>query len=75
MQRPSNTLRHKQKSKIKHKLRWFSHANRWLTRIGLFVVLTSNRELKQATFWSTRTAAGSKLRRSRWRMMASAVLV
>ena len=34
-----------------------------------------NRELKQATFLSTRTAAGSKLRRYRWRMMASAVLV
>ena len=33
------------------------------------------RELKQATFLSTRTAAGSKLRRYRWRMMASAVLV
>ena len=34
-----------------------------------------NRELKQATFLSIRTAAGSKLRRYRWRMMASAVLV
>ena len=36
---------------------------------------TSNSELKQATFLSTRTAAGSKLRRYRWRMLASAVLV
>ena len=35
----------------------------------------SNRELKQATFLSTRTAAGSELRRYRWRMMATAVLV
>ena len=34
-----------------------------------------NRELKQATFFSTRTAAGRKLHRYRWRMMASAVLV
>ena len=34
-----------------------------------------NRELKQATFLSTRTSAGSKLRRFRWRMMASVVLV
>ena len=34
-----------------------------------------NKELKQATFLSTRTVAGSKLRRYRWRMMASAVLV
>ena len=34
-----------------------------------------NGELKQATFLSTRTAAGSKLCRYRWRMMASAVLV
>ena len=34
-----------------------------------------NSELKQATFLSTRTAAGSKLRRYKWRMMASAVLV
>ena len=33
------------------------------------------RELKQATSLSTRAAAGSKLRRYRWRMMASAVLV
>ena len=33
------------------------------------------RELKQAPFLSTRTAAGSKLRRYRWRMMASAVLL
>ena len=33
------------------------------------------RELKQATFLSTRTSAGSKPRRYRWRMMASAVLV
>ena len=33
------------------------------------------RELKQVTFLSTRTAAGSKLRPYRWRMMASAVLV
>ena len=33
------------------------------------------RELKQATFLSTRTAAGSKLRHYRWLMMASAVLV
>ena len=33
------------------------------------------RELKQATFLSTRAAAGSKFRRYRWRMMASAVLV
>ena len=32
-------------------------------------------EIKQATFLSTRTAAGSKLRRYRWRMMATAVLV
>ena len=32
-------------------------------------------KIKQATFLSTRTAAGSKLRRYRWRMMASAVLV
>ena len=38
-------------------------------------VLFVNRELKQATFLSTRTGAGSKLRRYRWRMMASAVLV
>ena len=37
--------------------------------------LTDIRELKQATFLSTRTAAGSKLRRQRWQMMASAVLV
>ena len=34
-----------------------------------------NRELKQATFLSTRTSTGSKPRRYRWRMMASAVLV
>ena len=34
-----------------------------------------NRELKQATFLSTRTSAGSKSRRYRWRVMASAVLV
>ena len=34
-----------------------------------------NRELKQATSLSTRTAAGSKLRRYRWQMMASAVHV
>ena len=33
------------------------------------------RELKQATFLSTRTSTGSKPRRHRWRMMASAVLV
>ena len=33
------------------------------------------RELKQATFLSTRTSAGSKSRRYRWQMMASAVLV
>ena len=37
--------------------------------------IESNRELKQATFLSTRTAAGSKLRRYRWRVMASAALV
>ena len=35
----------------------------------------ANRELKQATFLSTRTSTGSKPRRYRWRMMASAVLV
>ena len=35
----------------------------------------SGTELKQATFLSIRTAAGSKLSRYRWRMMASAVLV
>ena len=36
----------------------------------------ASRELnKQATFLSTRTAAGSKLHRYKWRMMASAVLV
>ena len=34
-----------------------------------------NRELKQVTFLSTRTSAGSKSRRYRWRMMASAVLI
>ena len=34
-----------------------------------------NRQLKQATFLSTRTSTGSKPRRYRWRMMASAVLV
>ena len=34
-----------------------------------------NRELKQATFLSTRTTTGSKPRRYRWRMIASAVLV
>ena len=34
-----------------------------------------NREFKQATFLSARTVAGSELRRYRWRMMASAVLV
>ena len=39
------------------------------------VVSIAIRELKQATFLSTRTAAGSKLRRYRWRMMASAALV
>ena len=33
------------------------------------------RELKQATFLSTRTSTGSKPRRYRWRMVASAVLV
>ena len=33
------------------------------------------REFKQATFLSTRTSAGNKLRRYRWRVMASAVLV
>ena len=33
------------------------------------------RELKQATFLSARTSTGSKPRRYRWRMMASAVLV
>ena len=33
------------------------------------------RELKQATFLSTRTSTGSKPRRYRWRMMSSAVLV
>ena len=33
------------------------------------------REIKQATLLSTRTSAGSKSRRYRWRMMASAVLV
>ena len=33
------------------------------------------RELKQATFLSTRTPTGSKSRRYRWRMMVSAVLV
>ena len=38
-------------------------------------VCVYTRELKQATFLSTRTAPGSKLRRYRWRMMASAVLV
>ena len=37
--------------------------------------LTHITALKQATFLSTRTAAGSELRRYRWRMMASAVLV
>ena len=34
-----------------------------------------SRELKEATFLSTRTSAGSKSRRYRWRVMASAVLV
>ena len=38
-------------------------------------VMRSNRELKQATFLSTRSSAGSKPHRYRWRMMASAVLV
>ena len=38
-------------------------------------MLEGIRELKQATFLSTQTAAGSKLRRYKWRMMASAVLV
>ena len=33
------------------------------------------RELKQATFLSTRTPTGSKSRRYRWRMVVSAVLV
>ena len=33
------------------------------------------RELKQATFLSTRTSTGSKPRRYRWQVMASAVLV
>ena len=37
--------------------------------------VADDRELKEATFLSTRTAAGSKLRRYRWRMMASAVFV
>ena len=37
--------------------------------------LSNNRELKQATFLSTRTAAGGKLRRYRLRMMAPTVLV
>ena len=41
----------------------------------LFLFGHVSRELKQATFLSTRTAAGSKLCRYRWRMMASAVLV
>ena len=46
------------------------------TEVLMLVVSWLNvRELKQATFLSTRTAAGSKLRRYRWRMMASAVLV
>ena len=37
--------------------------------------LVINRELKQATFLSTRTPTGSKSRRYRWRMMVPAVLV
>ena len=40
-----------------------------------FECFTVNRELKQATFLSTRTPAGSKSNRYRWRMMMSAVLV
>ena len=46
-----------------------------ISRMDQRLSLFNFRELKQATFLSTRTAAGSKLRRYRWRMMASAVLV
>ena len=41
----------------------------------LLFLIFINRKLKQATFLSTRTAAGSKLRRYGWRMIALAVLV
>ena len=45
--------------------------------LSLFIVSTLcySRELKQATFLSTRTSAGSKSRRYKWQMVASAVLV
>ena len=38
-------------------------------------IFAANRELKQATFLSTRTPTESKSRRYRWRMIVSAVLV
>ena len=41
----------------------------------LATLVRDNRGLKQATFLSTRTSAGSKSRRYRWRIVASAVLV
>ena len=40
-----------------------------------FLFFFVNRELKQATFLSTRTPTGNKSRRYRWRMIVSAVLV
>ena len=43
--------------------------------LNSFVPDISIRELKQATFLSTRTSAGSKSRRYRWRVVVSAVLV
>ena len=51
--------------------------NRYLAKIDIWYNsnLWHSRELKQATFLSTRTSTGSKPRRYRWRMMASAVLV